>query len=132
MRIDYHSRVLTSGSHRDAVLGLIRKTDRPLTADEIREALRTSGIGTATVYRIVNRALEAGEIAKVELPGSPARFEASDLPHHHHFECDSCKRVFDVPGCAKGVGSLAPEGFAVESHEIILRGQCAECNEVPA
>ena len=124
--------MFTSGSHRDAVIGLIRRTDRPLTADEIREALRTTGIGTATVYRIVNRALEAGEIAKVELPGSPARFESADLPHHHHFECDSCKRVFDVPGCAKGVGALAPQGFAIESHEIILRGQCAECNEVPA
>ncbi|MCA9272734.1 MAG: transcriptional repressor [Phycisphaerales bacterium] len=116
--------------HRDAVLGLIRSLGRPVSADEIRDALRETGIGIATVYRIVNKAVEEGDLAKVELPGAPARFEPADLPHHHHFECDACKRVYDVPGCAKGVTGLAPEGFAVESHEIILRGTCRECSGV--
>ncbi len=119
-------------SHRDAVLSLIRSSDRPLTVDEIRDTLRETGIGTATVYRIVNRAIDSDEIAKVELPGAPSRFEAADLPHHHHFECATCKRVFDVPGCARGVNSLAPTGFEVVSHEIILRGHCRDCIEVPA
>lgn len=118
------------GSHREAVLGTIRHAGRPLCVDEIRDSLRDSGIGTATVYRIVNRAVEAGDVMRVELPGAPARFEPTGLPHHHHFECDSCRRVFDVPGCAKGIGGLAPAGFDVTSHEIILRGQCRDCNGV--
>lgn len=130
MRIDYHLAVDQTGSHLDRVLGVIQHTRRPLTVDEIRGALLATGIGTATVYRIVNRAVESGQVVKVELPGSPARFEPAGLPHHHHFECDSCRRVFDVPGCAKGVGGLAPEGFEVASHEIILRGQCRDCVEV--
>ncbi len=130
MRIDYHSRVPQAQSHREAVLGLIRDLGRPVSVDEIRDGLRQTGIGTATVYRIVNRAVEEGAVAKVELPGAAARFEPADLPHHHHFECDACKRVYDVPGCAKGVSSLAPEGFAVESHEIILRGTCRDCTGV--
>lgn len=116
-----------AASHREGVLSVIQHAQRPLTVDEIRDALRASGIGTATVYRIVNRSVESGYLRRVELPGSPARFEPADLPHHHHFECDSCRRVFDVPGCAHGLSSLAPKGFEVESHEIILRGQCPEC-----
>ena len=119
-----------SPSHREAVIGLIRSLGRPVSADEIRDGLRESGIGIATVYRIVNKAAEEGEIIRVELPGAPARYEPADLPHHHHFECDACKRVYDVPGCASGVASLAPEGFAVESHEIILRGTCPDCSGV--
>ncbi|MFI4872877.1 MAG: Fur family transcriptional regulator [Phycisphaerales bacterium JB058] len=119
-----------SPSHREAVIGLIRSLGRPVSADEIRDGLRESGIGIATVYRIVNKAAEEGEIIRVELPGAPARYEPADLPHHHHFECDACKRVYDVPGCASGVSSLAPEGFAVESHEIILRGTCPDCSGV--
>ncbi len=119
-----------SPSHREAVIGLIRSLGRPVSADEIRDGLRESGIGIATVYRIVNKAAEEGEIIRVELPGAPARYEPADLPHHHHFECDACKRVYDVPGCASGVSNLAPEGFAVESHEIILRGTCPDCSGV--
>lgn len=113
--------------HREGVLGAIQHARRPLSVDEIRAELAASGIGTATVYRILNRAVTAGELRRVELPGAPARFEPADLPHHHHFECDSCRRVFDVPGCAHGLASLTPKGFEVESHEIILRGQCPEC-----
>ncbi|GAB5495879.1 MAG: transcriptional repressor [Phycisphaerales bacterium] len=127
MIIDYHYRVAQRSRYTDEVLRVVNDAGRPVSVDEIREALRESGVGTATVYRVVNGCVEGGQLKKVELPNAAARFEPADLPHHHHFECDSCRKVYDVPGCAHGVIDLAPDGFEVSQHEILLKGKCAEC-----
>jgi Fe2+ or Zn2+ uptake regulation protein len=78
-------------------------------------------------YRAVNDLVEQGWLKKVELPGEPMRYELADLEHHHHFHCTDCGRVFDVEGCALHHQPHVPDGFEVQSHEIILYGRCAEC-----
>lgn len=129
MRTDYHNRVAQRSKYTDEILRVVSDAGRPVSVDEIRDALRSSGVGTATVYRVVNNCVEGGKLKRVELPNAAARFEPADLPHHHHFECDSCRKVYDVPGCAPGVADLAPEGFEVSQHEILLKGTCPECQE---
>lgn len=129
MRIDYHNHVAQRSRYTDEILRVVSDAGRPVSVDEIRDVLRESGVGTATVYRVVNNCVEDGKLKKVELPNAAARFEPADLPHHHHFECDSCRKVYDVPGCAHGVVDLAPEGFEVSQHEILLKGTCPDCQE---
>ncbi len=99
----------------------------PLSAAELHEALSTTGVGLATVYRVINQGVESGRYAAVETPGGPTRYEPADRPHHHHFECLDCRRMFDVAGCPGGINKLLPEAFTLESHEILLRGRCADC-----
>ena len=111
------------------VLDAIRESGRPLSAEELRADLAESGVGLATVYRALNAGVEDGSLRRVELPGGPARFEPADLPHHHHFQCDDCGRVYDVEGCPGRMDEFAPEGFSVTSHEIILRGACRACSD---
>lgn len=81
----------------------------------------------ATVYRTLNSLLEEGFVAAVELPGEPARYEVAGKPHHHHFHCRRCDQVFEVPGCPGNLRSVVPDGFRLESHEVVLYGSCAEC-----
>ena len=102
---------------------------RPLSAAEALEVAQQSlpSLGIATVYRAVNDLMEAGRLRAVELPGQPARYERADLGHHHHFSCQECGRVFDVEGCPGRIAQMAPRGFTVESHEILLYGTCADC-----
>jgi Fur family ferric uptake transcriptional regulator len=124
---DYHFFVSLVERHPEAVLRVVREAARPITADEIHEFLSETGIGIATVYRAVNKAVSEGKLARVELPNAAARFELAELPHHHHFECGFCKKVYDIHGCLPGINDLAPQGFLVQSHDILLRGTCKDC-----
>jgi len=114
------------------VLGAIRQAGRPLSADEVRELLRNSGIGLATVYRAVKRGVAEGVLRAIHLGSGGARYEPASLGHHHHFECDRCKRVFCVKGCPRGINKLVPLGFEFRSHDIVLGGLCKHCKEAVA
>ncbi|NBC11679.1 MAG: transcriptional repressor [Planctomycetes bacterium] len=118
-------------SQRQAIRNAFADAGRPLSVPEaLDEAQReVPGMGPATVYRAVNALVDDGFLKAVELPGEPARYELAELGHHHHFHCKACGKVFDVQGCPGKLGQLAPPGFEVASHEIILYGRCAQCVE---
>lgn len=113
---------------RDAIRAVFRNAQRPLTANEVLDRALPSvpGIGIATVYRNIKRLNEDGWLLSVDLPGEPSRYELADQEHHHHFRCDECGRVFDVPGCHAHMEHV-PEGFSVARHEVWLFGTCPEC-----
>lgn len=100
-----------------------------MRAQEILEAADRSapGIGLATVYRALKWLIQSGDVVTVELPGDTPRYELAHQHHHHHFSCRACGRVFEVDGCPGDLARLAPRGFAVEAHEVVLYGRCAEC-----
>ncbi|MGJ7605565.1 Fur family transcriptional regulator [Variovorax sp. LT1R20] len=129
---------------RNAVFSAFSDTGRVLTAPEILEHAReiVPEISLSTVYRQVSLLLADGEIAKVELPGEPARYEVACKPaahrhahhdgkevdhHHHYFHCSGCGQVFLLHACPGPMDDLAPKGFQVKSHEVTLHGLCAAC-----
>lgn len=114
---------------RKAIRKVFDERNRPLTPDEVLElgqALVPS-LGLATVYRNVKALTAEGWLAEVELPGGGLRFERAERPHHHHFLCRTCDRAFDVHECPEAIHTMAPEGFEVEDHEVILFGRCSSC-----
>jgi Fur family ferric uptake transcriptional regulator len=118
-------------SQRAAIEAAIRSARRPLSPAEILDLARHDSptINLATVYRTLKRLSEGGLIRTVELPGEPSRYELAGLPHHHHFKCDECDRVYDVPGkCPAGLADGLPPGFRVRDHEVVLVGTCAYCS----
>ena len=114
---------------RTSIQDVIEQAGRPLLPQEILETAQQSipELGIATVYRNIKLLLEAHEIQAVELPGEPPRYESHHREHHHHFQCETCQRVYDIPGCVGNMASLAPPGFAVQRHELTLYGVCADC-----
>lgn len=116
---------------RTAIRAVVTDSSRPLLPLEIQDrAQRTvPGLGLATVYRNLKLLVDDGDVRLVELPGEAPRFESAHHGHHHHFQCRSCKRVFDVHQCPGDFAALAPRGFKVESHEITLYGLCADCGK---
>ena len=99
------------------------------STDKAGGAVGAAGVGIATVYRVLAEGADTGRYAVVQIPGGPARYEPADRPHHHHFECVACERVYDVAGCPGGMQRLVPERFTLESHDVLLRGRCARCGE---
>jgi len=115
---------------QQAIRRFIEQVDRPVRVEEIHEgAVRVlPGIGVATVYRAVKAGLDAGWLEEVHLPGErSAAYEMAGKNHHHHFECRSCGKVFDVDGCPGRFSKLVPPGFVMEDHELVLYGQCMGC-----
>lgn len=113
-----------------AILDVLIAADRPLLAQEILTlaSQRVPQLSVATVYRNLKALQDKGVIRSVVLPGQNPRYESSGRAHHHHFQCRHCERVFDLEACPGNLESLAPRGFMVEDHEIILYGRCSDCS----
>jgi Fur family ferric uptake transcriptional regulator len=122
-----------STRQRSAIRSAVDAAGRPLLAQEVLELAQQEvpGLGLATVYRNLKSLTEAAELRVVQLPGENPRYERMGHSHHHHFQCRSCGKVFDVHACPGDLSKLAPPGFSVEDHEITLYGQCADCGKTP-
>ena len=112
-----------------AIREALAAAGRPLSPAEVLDEARrhVAALGLATVYRNLKALVDAGEIQVVTLPGEAPRYEPARREHHHHFRCDVCQRVFDVPQCPGDLAGLAPPGFSVSRHEITLYGRCSDC-----
>ncbi len=118
---------------RSVIQRVLLEANRPLGTQEILEAAQAKapGLGIATVYRTVHRMVEEGRLVLVEMPGEAPRYEASGKEHHHHFRCRECDDVFEIQGCPPGLGNLAPKGFRLEDHQVVLYGVCPPCTGMP-
>jgi Fur family ferric uptake transcriptional regulator len=101
-----------------------------LTALEIDE--RLPGVGRATVYRALEQLEGLGLIQKVDLAGDSAGYERVDPGghHHHHIVCERCGKViaFEDDRLEQAITALAERpDFEVSSHDVTLRGECANC-----
>lgn len=114
---------------RRAIRRVFANIERPLTAQEVLERGQriVPSLGLATVYRALKNLVREGWLSAVELPGEGLRYELAERPHHHHFLCRSCDQAFEVHHCPEELEQLAPDGFEVEGHELILFGRCEPC-----
>ena len=113
----------------------VNKLQCHATADEIYEFIvqEHPSISKGTVYRNINRLAEMGKIRKMEIPGSPDRFDHC-CHDHCHVKCERCGRVFDVDmeyitGLEKNI--VDSHGFEFTGYDILFRGICPECKGKP-
>ena len=116
---------------RRLILDYFLKTDHHLTQDEIYTALRSHGIGRATVFRTLKMLQECGLVAPVVGPDGTARFEVElDRPHHDHLICVECGRIQEVrwPELEKIQDEACRRaGFVAKWHRHEVFGTCRDC-----
>jgi Fur family ferric uptake transcriptional regulator len=121
------------GEARGAVVDLLDGQHCALSAVEIEQALkdRGSGIGRASVYRILEQLEALRLLQRVSVGHGLARFEpVREEGHHHHMVCDRCGDVFpfEDPELERSIRRLSDRvSFSVEEHEVVLHGACADC-----
>ena len=105
------------------------EADRPLSPDEgLRLAhQQVPGMRIATVYRNIGALVEEQWLTTISLPGETARYEVAGKEHHHHFRCNRCHRVYELPGCSVELKPDLPPGFRTTGHELFLFGTCDGC-----
>jgi Fur family ferric uptake transcriptional regulator len=116
-------------SQRNAIQDVFERIDRPLSIDEVLKAGRESvkSLNQATVYRNLKLFVQNGWLIKVHTPELGSLYEKAGKAHHHHFQCKSCDRLYEISGCAFNEENLTPPGFSTEGHEVYLFGICAAC-----
>lgn len=118
-----------SGSARRQVVDLLGGAECALTALEIDRHL--DSVGRASVYRTLDQLEQLHLIQRVEVGGDATGYERVDPDaHHHHLVCEGCGRLAPftsekLEGAIEAVGKRS--GFAVASHDVVLRGTCPEC-----
>ena len=101
------------------------------TAEDVFEYIHCEypSISKATVYRILNRMSDDGEIIHLEVSSGPDRFDTI-ISEHHHIKCSICGKICDVylPELSKIEERIKNEsGFSVSKSLVFFEGTCPEC-----
>lgn len=120
------------GGGRRQVVEVLGRERCALTALEIDR--RLPGVGRATVYRSLEQLESLGLVQRVDLGGEAAGYERVEPSgqHHHHIVCERCGRVvaFEDERLERAIVALGErDDFKLSSHEVTLRGVCADCAE---
>ena len=113
---------------REVIAACFNAADRPLAPAEAHELANAEipRLGIATVYRCIRDFVEKGFLVPIRIAGA-TRYETADKDHHHHFHCRRCDRVFCLDDCPLLGSRLAPKGYKVEGHELVVNGFCKAC-----
>lgn len=117
----------------DATLRVLFESREHPTAEQVYRAVRAElpGIGRGTVYRNLQKLLDAGRARLVHVHDRAARYDGR-LDAHDHFVCTSCALVIDV----ETRDGRAPRprvrvaGHRVEGRTLTYFGTCRACDAV--
>ena len=111
----FRAAALRPTAQRFAVLEFLAKTPIHATAEEIFAAVNRHDprASRATVYNNLRSLAKAGLVREVHSDGKAARFDAN-LHRHHHFVCEQCGEIedipwFDLPPSAAKFALIGPE-----------------------
>lgn len=116
---------------RRAILDFLLASDRHLSQEEVYSALRSKGIGRATVFRTLKTLQDCGLAAPVVGRDGVPRFEINlERPHHDHLICVECGRIQEVtwPELEKIQDEACRKaGFSPRWHRHEVFGVCRAC-----
>ena len=130
--------------HATNILGALAEAPRPLSAYDLLDRLRPTGVAAPlTVYRALDRLIAAGKVHRIE---SLNAFVACRNGEHHHDHdddpqsrrtvaftiCDRCGTVnefVDAELFQRLDRGLATMRFAPRTSAIEVHGLCATCTE---
>jgi Fur family ferric uptake transcriptional regulator len=114
---------------KEAIRAAFEAAGRPLSPEEtlLLAQATVEGLSIATVYRNINLLVEEKWLTTVEVPGDSTRYEVAGKAHHHHFQCNTCGKLYELEGCGVEIKPKLPRGFRSTGHELFLYGICATC-----
>jgi Fur family ferric uptake transcriptional regulator len=144
----WHSRLRGKGYRltipRRAILSLLSKTSKHLSAEDIYVAVRRTypAIGLTTVYRTLEVLVGMGIVSKLNFGEGRSRYELRNHElqqvQHHHLICKACNKVIDYTNFVKEEKELIEKtekfleskyGFKIDEHRLQFYGLCSRCRK---
>jgi Fur family transcriptional regulator, ferric uptake regulator len=122
-----------STRQRAAILQALQEADSFLSAQELFDALRNSGlrVGLTTVYRNLQMLAESNEVDVVRREDGESIFRLCDADHHHHhLVCRSCGYTVELANDQLETWAQAlarKHRFSDVTHDLELFGLCHAC-----
>ncbi len=113
---------------------LQERAHRHFSVREILDFARKEGIGTATVYRFLEKLTKSGELSRYTMEGADGgtcfgwHDNACAL---YHFVCNDCGKCYhvDCPQLSSMHTHITEShGFEVDLGQTVFRGRCAVCS----
>jgi len=119
-------------SQRSLILGIIRRGEGHLDADEIYRRARQKHlrISLSTVYRTLRTLKSLGLIEELHFDEHHHHYELKPATEHHHLRCLNCGRVVEFHShLSNYIEERIPEakGFDIVNTEVNISGYCPDC-----
>lgn len=128
---------------QEIICGIVKNMRTHPSPDEVYKEVHDTHptISRATVYRVLNKLADKGELLKVNMPNTADRFDFR-TDDHIHFYCTNCGKVFDadlkkseelLDTLNESVHSddiIKENGFEISKINISLEGICPTCKEM--
>lgn len=108
---------------------LLSRADHPTVEQLLNDLNHDFPISSqATVYSSLQALRQVGLVREVLLEEGMLRYDANVLPHHH-FRCEQCGAIADIPWEAfQGLQlDSLPGQFRPERYEVTVYGRCDCC-----
>lgn len=129
--------------HASNILGELESAKRPLSAYDLLDRLRPTGVAAPlTIYRALDKLIKAGQVHRIESLNAFVACRVGDGHEHGDDEsgvhdthvvfalCDRCGAVeeFADPSLTSAIEEkLSTRGFDVRSSTIEIHGTCKAC-----
>ncbi len=118
---------------RRAILGEVLAVKGHFTADDLLAHFRSRGrlVAPATLYRTLNRLVEARLVHRLPMVRGQARYEPIvGRQQHHHMVCLACGKIIEFE--SRAIERLQQsvcrrKKFTLLEHTHQLRGHCEDC-----
>ncbi len=117
---------------------LVSNREKHTSVQEISAYLRSEGtpVGTATIYRQLDRLVESGLVRKFVIDGKTCACyqyieNDKECKEHFHLKCLRCGKLIHLNcGQLKDINSHIAEhhGFIIDPSQTVFYGKCADCS----
>lgn len=128
----HHVRVTPN---RLTVFRALQNSAEPLTIPDLATLVESSGLNTATLYRIMETLTELSVVHPVLQDHQNVAYELLEpyARHHDHLVCHRCGRTMDIYDCRLEDALNAvckDQGFRVDFHQMEVHGLCSDCLKI--
>ncbi|WKY47586.1 transcriptional repressor [Eubacteriaceae bacterium ES3] len=117
--------------HRVAILSVLKKSEHPLSADDIFYELQNHSINLSTVYRNLDLLCDKDLVLKLNLSGDNRTvYEYNSPAHRHYLVCLACKKIVPIEHCPlHGYEERlqCETGYSIVGHKLDVYGYCPTC-----
>jgi Fur family transcriptional regulator, peroxide stress response regulator len=110
---------------------LLARNDHPTVETILQDVNRELPISSkASIYTALTVLREVGLVREVLLEEGVTRYDANTSPHHH-FICQKCQAIADIPWTTFSSLSLnqLPSHLHGKEYEVTVKGLCDQCQK---